>query len=145
MLTELWSVDPQYATRMQPWDGLILSSGPCSGVRPQTLERAFALAQKALALDEALPQAQHDIGGCLSVAKSSMRRPLRKEKERSPRSQPAEAVRGCKHSELCREAARSLWWAEKRCGSTSVSGAWHLFEIGMRPYLLGRYRRRVSP
>ena len=84
MFEKAVALDPQYAeayarlgwTYWREW-GLRWSADP------QTLERALALAQQALALDDSLPLA-HSLLGEVYVLNSSMTKPLPKANEPSP-------------------------------------------------------------
>jgi adenylate cyclase len=142
MFERALELDPQYATAYADlgWTYLVEFALQWSQ-DPQTLERAFALAQKAIALDEALSQA-HIISGVVYLWQKQHAQAIA-EGERAIALAPNSAEGYAWLANILNfagkpEEAQGLAEQAMRL-NPQYPGPWHLFEIGHAAYLMGRY------
>jgi len=142
MFERALELDPQYATAYAAlgWTYLVEWALQWSQ-DSQTLERAFALAQQAIALDEAMSQA-HVISGVVYLWQKQHAQAIA-EGERAIALAPNSAEGYAWLANILNfagqpEEARGLAENAMRL-NPRYAGPWHLFEIGHASYLLGRY------
>lgn len=142
MFDRALELDPQYATAYAAlgWTYLVEWALQWSQ-DPRTLERAFALAQKAIALDEALSQAHMILGVVYLWQKQHVQAIA--EGERAIALAPNSAEGYAWLANILNfagkpEEARGLAENAMRL-NPQYPGPWHLFELGHAAYLLGRY------
>lgn len=146
MFERALELDPQYATAYADlgWTYLVEWAMQWSQ-DPQTLERAFALAQKALALDEALPQA-HTILGVVYLWQKQHAQAIAAG-ERAVALDPNSAEGYAWLANILNFAGKpqeARGAAEQAMRlNPQYPGAWHLFEIGHAAYLLGQYEEAI--
>jgi adenylate cyclase len=146
MFDRALELDPQYATAYADlgWTYLVEWALQWSQ-DPQTLERAFALAQKAITLDEALPQA-HMILGVIYLWQKQHAQAIA-EGKRAIALDPNSAEGYAWLANILNFAGKpkeAQGLAEKAMRlNPQYPGAWHLFKIGHAAYLMGRYEEAI--
>ncbi len=140
------ALDPQYA-EAYAWLGWTywLEWGLRWSADPQTLERALALAQQALALDDSLPRA-HSLLSIVYAQKQQYDQAIA-EGERAIALDPNNADSYAAQAEVLNFAGRpeeALQSVEQAMRLNPRYPPWYLFELGSAYRLTGRYAEAIA-
>jgi adenylate cyclase len=146
MFEKATALDPQYADAYTQlgWT-YIVAWGWRWSADPQNLEHAFALAQKALTLDDSLPVA-HSLLGMVYARKQQYDQAIA-EGERAIALDPNNADTYTRQAEMLQFAGRpedALRMVEQAMRLNPRYSPWCLFQLGFAYHMTGRYAKAIA-
>ena len=139
------TLDPQYAEAYAWLGGPTGWSGSGAGVRPPDLERALALAQQAIALDDSLPIA-HSLLSKIYAQKQQYDQAIA-EGERAIALDPNNADSYARQAEVLNFAGRpeeALRVVEQAMRLNPRYPPFYLYELGLAYRLTGQYAEAIA-